>query len=46
MITLWGREMTKELIVISWSVTGTLSDGRKFRVTVARGSPFDGCVAD
>lgn len=30
-------------LVLSWSVAGTLPDGRKFRITVARGFSFDGC---
>lgn len=31
------------LLVISYSISGRLADGRAFRVTIARGFSFDGC---
>ena len=30
-------------LVLSWSVAGTLPDGRTFRITITRGFTFDGC---
>lgn len=30
-------------LMLSWSVSGTLPDGRTFRITIARGFTFDGC---
>lgn len=31
------------ILAVSFTVAGTLADGRSFRVTIARGFAFDGC---